>query len=77
MEELICSLDDKGLLFISAKNKRNITEFLKNGELLEPDINRKIISDKLNDNFSIYFLDDKKSILIKINNYSLDSLDLA
>ena len=50
---------DRGILFGIANNSEKISEFLKFGKLLSPDIREKL--------FSIYFLKDKKLILFKIN----------
>ncbi len=50
---------ERGILFGVAKNSERITEFLKFGKFLSPEI--------IEENFSIYFLKDEKSILFKIN----------
>jgi len=52
----------RGILFGVAKNSEKLSEFLKFGQLLCPDI--------IQQSFSIYFLDDKKLILFKVNKIS-------
>ena len=50
---------DRGILFGVANNTEKLSEFLKFGKLLSPDI--------IEQPFSIYFLKDKKLILFKVN----------
>jgi len=54
---------ERSILFGVAKNSEKLSEFLKFGQLLCPDI--------IQQSFSIYFLDDKKLILFKLNKISL------
>lgn len=51
----------RGILFGVSRNSQKITEFLKFGRLLFPDIKEK--------EFGIYFLDNRKCALFKINKH--------
>src|SRR3989344_4817225 len=48
----------RGILFAVSKNNKEDAEFIRRGKLISPDIKEK--------EFSIFFLNDEKSILFKI-----------